>query len=111
MGGTILRAGDRGAHTQSPEPAHTEAPPIHGPPDDAVLTVDELAALLRVNRKTIYDAFQRGELPGGRRIGRTIRFARAVILAWLNEGDRPARGRSAPRAPHALLTPPKRPAR
>ena len=31
-----------------------------------VLTVDELAALLRVNRKTVYEALARGEIPGAR---------------------------------------------
>lgn len=32
------------------------------------LTVDELAALLRLNRKTLYDAIRRGEIPGVRSV-------------------------------------------
>ena len=54
--------------------------------DAPVMTVDELAALLRVNRKSIYDAIARGEIPGVRRIGRTFRASREAVLAWLREG-------------------------
>jgi len=60
----------------------------------SVLTVDELAALLRVNRKTVYDALARGEIPGARRIGATYRILREAVLEWLAEGqDRAARSR------------------
>ena len=48
-----------------------------------VLTVDEVAALLRVNRNTVYDLFDAGKLPGGRRLGRLIRFSRSTVLRWL----------------------------
>jgi excisionase family DNA binding protein len=59
-----------------------------------VLTADEVATLLRVNRKTVYAAFRRGEIRGGRRIGGTIRFSRDRVLAWLAEDptSRPAKG-------------------
>ncbi len=64
----------------------TEAP--------AILTVDELADLLRVNRKTLYDALSRGEIPGARRIGTTYRIYRDAVLTWLTSGqDRAARSR------------------
>lgn len=59
-----------------------------------VLTADEVAKLLRVNRKTVYAAFRQGEIPGGRRVGGTIRFSRARVLQWLNEGQE-----CAPRSP------------
>ncbi len=52
-----------------------------------VLTVEEVAALLRVNRKTAYEAVRRGELPGVRRIGGTIRISRQAVLDWLTEGQ------------------------
>jgi excisionase family DNA binding protein len=59
-----------------------------------VLTVDELAALLRVNRKTVYDALGRGEIPGARRIGATYRILRDAVLEWLASGqDRVSRSR------------------
>ena len=47
-----------------------------------VLTVEEVAKLLRVNRKTVYDAAQRGEIPG-RKIGRILRFSREAVVQWL----------------------------
>ena len=52
-----------------------------------VLTVDELAALLRVNRKTVYDALSRGEIPGARRVGSTYRILRAAVIGWLASGQ------------------------
>ncbi len=52
-----------------------------------VMTVKELAELLRVERKTAYTAISRGEIPGVRRIGTTIRLHRDTVLAWLAEGQ------------------------
>ncbi len=52
-----------------------------------VLTVEEVAELLRVDRKTVYELIRRGELPGVRRIGRTIRVHRETVLRWLAEGQ------------------------
>jgi excisionase family DNA binding protein len=49
----------------------------------AVLTVDELAVYLRVNRKTVYAAIAQGAIPGARRIGGTIRVDRDSVLKWL----------------------------
>ena len=51
-----------------------------------MLTVDELAALLRVEPKTIYRAVKLGEIPGARRLGRAIRIHRPTLLRWL-EGN------------------------
>jgi excisionase family DNA binding protein len=59
--------------------------PEGAPPD--VLTVDELAELLRVERKTAYAAIARGDIPGVRRLGRTIRISRASVLEWLGQGQ------------------------
>lgn len=56
-----------------------------------VLTVDEAAELLRVERKTLYDAIGRGEVPGVRRIGRLIRLSRNSVLEWLASGKGAAR--------------------
>ncbi len=59
-----------------------------------ILTVDELAVLLRVNRKTLYDALSRGEIPGARRIGASYRILRDAVLEWLASGqDRVPRSR------------------
>jgi excisionase family DNA binding protein len=65
-------------------PCPVEADPSGTP---AVLTVDELAAFLRVDRKTVYTALNSGEIPGARRIGRTIRVSRDAVLRWLADGQ------------------------
>ena len=48
-----------------------------------VLTVEEAAALLRVNHKTLRDAIHRNEVPGVIRLGRVIRLSRTALLEWL----------------------------
>ncbi|MFO7565204.1 MAG: helix-turn-helix domain-containing protein [Enhygromyxa sp.] len=49
-----------------------------------ILTADEVAALLRVNRKTVYEAANRGDIPH-RRLGRRLVFERGAVLAWLRQ--------------------------
>lgn len=61
------------------------------PPDPAVdlpavLTVEELAALLRINRNTAYKYVHDGTVPGVRRIGTSLRISRAAVLEWLRQG-------------------------
>jgi excisionase family DNA binding protein len=55
------------------------------PPE--VMTVEDLAEYLKLNRQTIYRKFRRGELPGIK-IGRSIRFKRDVIDVWLRVQSR-----------------------
>ena len=52
-----------------------------------VLTVEEVADLMRVDRKTAYAAIAEGGVPGVRRIGRCIRISRDVLLRWLEQGE------------------------
>lgn len=53
----------------------------------SVLTVDEVAAVLRVSRHTVYRLAERGELPG-RRVGRVWRFSKEGIDRYLlGEGN------------------------
>ncbi len=52
-----------------------------------VLTVEEVADLMRVDRKTAYAAIAAGGVPGVRRIGRCIRVSRDVLLRWLEQGE------------------------
>jgi excisionase family DNA binding protein len=47
-----------------------------------VLGIEELARLLRFNRKTAYELVASGRLPGVRRFGRTIRIDRDAVLEW-----------------------------
>jgi excisionase family DNA binding protein len=56
-------------------------------PTSAILTVEELAEFLRVNHKTVRDAISRGEIPGVRRLGGTIRIYRAAVIDWLTAGQ------------------------
>jgi excisionase family DNA binding protein len=46
-----------------------------------MMTVEELARLLRVNRNTAYEAVARGEVPGVVRVGRIGRSG-CVVTAW-----------------------------
>jgi excisionase family DNA binding protein len=50
--------------------------------DYDVLTADEVAGILRVDRKTVYDAAGRGKIPH-RRLGKRMVFSRSALLEWL----------------------------
>jgi excisionase family DNA binding protein len=56
-----------------------------------LMMVDELARLLRVNRNTLYESVQRGEVPGVVYVGRSIRFVRDIVLQWLGSQGRVSR--------------------
>lgn len=45
-------------------------------------TIDELSRRTRLDRKTLYIAANEGNLPGARRIGRSIRVHTATFLDW-----------------------------
>jgi excisionase family DNA binding protein len=47
-----------------------------------VMTADEVAEMLRLDRKTVYDYAGRGEIPC-RRIGKRILFSREALALWL----------------------------
>lgn len=51
---------------------------------EEVLTVVEAAKLLRVSKSWVYQAAAAGTLPAFR-LGRTVRFTRATLLAWLEK--------------------------
>ena len=52
------------------------------PVDDDVLTVPEVAELLRIGRDAVYDGVARNRIPHWR-IGKHIRFSRAAIMRTL----------------------------
>jgi len=54
----------------------------------SLLTVEEAAALLRVNRKTLYQTILAGEVPGVVRLGRVIRLGRDALLQWISSTGR-----------------------
>jgi hypothetical protein len=60
--------------------------PTTFPPNDAeLLTVPELAAVLRFKPKSVYALLARdaGAIPGCRKVGGAWRAHRATVLAWL----------------------------
>lgn len=57
-----------------------------------VLTVEEAAAFLRVNRKTFYEAVRLGSVPGVIRLGRVIRISKAALISWVQGNGGPALG-------------------
>lgn len=61
-------------------------PPPVPPPEAApteVMTADEVAAFLGVDRNTVYDYAGRGVIPH-QRLGKRILFRRAALLSWLD---------------------------
>jgi excisionase family DNA binding protein len=50
-----------------------------------IYTIDELAALLQVNRATISRAVGRGEFPTPQRVGRGLRWPESAINAWFEQ--------------------------
>lgn len=54
---------------------------------DNLMTVDEVAAYLRVNPMTVYRMVNRGELPGVK-VGDLWRFKERNIAAWLERQKR-----------------------
>jgi excisionase family DNA binding protein len=58
---------------------------------DEVLTLEEVAALLKLPLEAVRSRALEGDLPG-RRFGKEWRFARAAVLAWLADGETHDRG-------------------
>ncbi len=54
-------------------------------PDD-VMTIDDLAAYLKLSKSTLYKLCQEGKVPGAK-IGRHWRFHRSTIEAWMSGRD------------------------
>jgi excisionase family DNA binding protein len=59
-----------------------------------VLTVLEVAALLRCERKTVYEAIRRRGLPHQKISARALRFSREAVLEWLRSGQVSRKGRT-----------------
>ncbi len=58
-----------------------------------VLNAEEVAVFLGVDRKTVYDYANRGQIPH-RRLGKRLLFSRSVLVAWLNDRNDPPPGRA-----------------
>lgn len=61
-----------------------DAAPLEPASEPEVLTVAELAMLLRMNVKSLYEILARGEIPGTRKVGGAWRAHRPTVVAWLS---------------------------
>ena len=60
---------------------------------DQILTVEEVAAYLRLSTATIYRMAQTGEMPA-KRVGRSWRFSQTLIDDWFRVHDNGSDGRA-----------------
>ena len=75
---------------------HDDQPLLAGSSLPMLLTVDDVAQLLRTTDRAIYAMLKRRQLPGVVRIGRRVLFRTADLLDWLNQKSAPSQ-RSAQR--------------
>lgn len=54
---------------------------------DDVMTIDELAAYLKLSKSTLYKLAQEGKVPG-QKVGRHWRFRKKSIDQWLDRRDK-----------------------
>jgi excisionase family DNA binding protein len=50
---------------------------------DEVMTIEELAAYLKIPKSTLYKQAQEGKVPG-QKIGKQWRFGKKAIECWIN---------------------------
>jgi excisionase family DNA binding protein len=68
----------RGPHRD--DSAAKDADVVAATANATYVTVDEAAAILRIGRNLVYQAIERGEMPGVRKIGKVIRIRRATLV-------------------------------
>jgi excisionase family DNA binding protein len=62
----------------------TTPPESNGPPaGDEVMTTEEVAAFLRVSKKTVEKWRHEGVGPRRYKVGRHLRYLRSEVLAWV----------------------------
>lgn len=68
-------------------------------PSDDIMTIEVLAAYLKISRSTLYKLVQGGRLPG-QKVGKRWRFHKDAIDEWLKQHPQKGTGsRSARRSP------------
>ncbi len=72
-----------------------------------IMTIEEVAAYIRVSERTVYDWAQKGELPGGK-LGTTWRFKRDDIEKWVNDQLSKSPRKSLPAATSSFVLTPER---
>jgi excisionase family DNA binding protein len=66
------------------EPNFPRLPQLPRQPENELLTVPELAGMLRLSPQTVYRAVSEGRIPCSRILG-TVRFDRKKIEEWLEK--------------------------
>jgi len=61
-------------------------------PSDDIMTIEALAAYLKISRSTLYKLVQDGRLPG-QKVGRRWRFHREAIDEWLKQHPKKGAGK------------------
>ena len=79
-----LRLGDRPAPHEKRATSHRGQPPAAGvsPGEPEVLTPEDVAELLHVDRETVYRMARRHEIPAFK-VGTKWRFRRAGLSGWM----------------------------
>ena len=54
---------------------------------DSIMTIEEVAAYLKIPKFTVYTLTQEGKIPC-QKVGRQWRFHKEAIDRWIREGDR-----------------------
>jgi excisionase family DNA binding protein len=60
-----------------------EQTPVAAEDSEALMTVDDLSAMLRIPKSTVYAWSYRRVGPPGIRVGRHLRFRRGDVIEWL----------------------------
>jgi len=87
----------RHGQTCPPEPG---TPAVHPSPE--YMTTKEVADLLRLKERRVYDLASAGEIPCTRALGKLL-FRRSKIEAWLSSHDSGVAVDASPRAPRVFL--------
>ena len=85
---------DDSLHLTAKELAQAFSAPAWGERFPPILTVDQVAALLQLPKRTVYDWHSRGLLKGCcRKVGKHLRFFRDRLLNLLFNEGHPSRGK------------------
>lgn len=55
---------------------------------NAIMTLDELSDMLRINKRRAYFFALKGKIPGGFKVGKAWRFRRDMVEQWIEEQTR-----------------------
>lgn len=78
----VVAAVQGALHGETTLPTMAPDSPTNTPPND-VMTADDVAVFLGVDRNTVYDFAGRGEIPH-QRLGKRLLFRRGALVSWLD---------------------------